>query len=371
MMKTEEDNRIPVTILSGFLGSGKTTLLNQMIQQNKDKKLAIIENEFGEISIDSDLVVGVKDNFFELKNGCVCCSLNGELSETLYVLLAKGEKIDHLIVETTGIADPGPVALSFLSDYHIQSTFRLDSIVTLVDVQFIERQLENEEEAGKQIALADTIVLSKIDNVEAYKKEIAENIIKRINPQAAIYESSFGKIEGVDLLEMKVFNSTEEFQRKFERNKFKKEKPILSFSPSVKTSTTNSFSFRQSHISTKVLKHHITVASHSFEFVEKLDIVKFDLWMSMMLSLNSESIYRIKGVLNFEGTNDKVIFQSVHTQFISTSGGTWESEAVRKSRIVIIGKNLNRKDLKIGLYQCFYDGEFKGIKAYTVKKSTN
>lgn len=370
-MKTDDDNRIPVIILSGFLGSGKTTLLNNLIQQNKDKRLAIIENEFGEISIDSDLVVGVENDFFELKNGCVCCSLNGELTETLYVLLAKGEKIDFLIVETTGIADPGPVALSFLSDYLIQSAFRLDSIVTLVDVQFIEQQLENEEEAGKQIALADTIVLSKTDNVEAYQKETAENIIKRINPQATIYESRFGDIDGVNLTEMKAFNSTEEFQAKFERNKNAKVKPILTFSPSIKPLTTNSFSFQQSHNPTKALKHHITVASHSFEFVGKLDIVKFDLWMSMMLSLNSDSIYRIKGVLNFEGTNDKVIFQSVHTQFLSSSGGNWESEAARKSRLVIIGKNLDKKELEKGLHQCLYDGEFNGIEAYTVKRNAN
>lgn len=357
MSMTEKDYRIPVTILTGFLGSGKTTTLNNIIRENTGKKLAVIENEFGEINIDSNLIVGVDDNnVFEMSNGCVCCSLNDELVDTLQMLLKKTGAIDHLIVETTGIADPGPVALNFISDYKIQNTFRLDAIVSVVDAQFIKQQLEVTDIAGKQIAHADIVILNKTDKID--KSHISElhKLILTINPHAEIIESSFGKIESRNLIDINGFSMDDKFITQFERNRSTPVKFSLSQEKPL-----SGYSFKDT-VKPKNSLNHIDVASHSFEFIEPMDLVKFDLWMSVILNLNSKNIYRVKGILNFFGVQDKVVFQSVHNQFLSASGGRWAPEEKRKSRLVIIGKNLIKEELESGLHQCLYDSKFEGVE---------
>jgi G3E family GTPase len=325
------DSRIPVTILTGFLGSGKTTLLNQLIRQNPERKIAVIENEFGEIGIDSDLVVNTDGSVFELSNGCVCCSLNGELLDTLQMLMDRQDKIEHLIIETTGIADPGPVALSFLSDSDVQNFFRLDAIVTVVDSRLVERQLESQPEVGKQVALADVLLLNKADEVEPYLLETAKNIVQRINPQALVVESSFGQTGLVNLLDIKAFNPETVLNQKW-----KKPSPNLQLAPDYKHT------------------NHIALNSHSFEIEEPLDLIKFDSWVAMMLYMNANTLFRIKGILSIAELDDKLVFQSVYNQYVSQSGGKWAEEEDRKTRIVFIGKNLDREALKKGLRQCVF-----------------
>jgi G3E family GTPase len=327
------DNRIPVTILTGFLGSGKTTLLNQLIRNNPDRKIAVIENEFGEINIDSDLVVNKDGSVFELSNGCVCCSLSGELVETLQMLVERQDKIDHLIIETTGIADPGPVALSFLSEFEIQNVFRLDAIITVVDSRLVERQLESQPEVGKQIALADVILLNKEDEVEPYLLDTARNIVQRINPQALVFATSFGKTDLANLLDIKAFNPETVLKQRWK-------KPTNNLKLATDYKHTN----------------HIALVSHSFEFENPLDIVKFDSWVAMMLYMNSTTIFRIKGILNIAELDDKLVFQSVYNQYVSQSGGKWDQEEERKTRIVFIGKNLDQEALEKGLKQCEFSG---------------
>ena len=327
------DHRIPVTILTGFLGSGKTTLLNQLIRNNPDCKIAVIENEFGEINIDSDLVVNKDGSVFELSNGCVCCSLNGELVETLQMLVERQDKIDHLIIETTGIADPRPVALSFLSEFEIQNVFRLDSIITVVDSRFVERQLESQPEVGKQVALADVVLLNKTDEVEPYLVETARNIVHRINPQALVFETSYGKTDLANLLDIRAFNPETVLKQKWK-------KPTSNLKLASDYKHTN----------------HIALVSHSFEFENPLDLIKFDSWVAMMLYMNSSTIFRIKGILNISEMDDKLVFQSVYNQYVSQSGGKWAEDDDRKTRIVFIGKNLDRVALEKGLKQCEFSG---------------
>lgn len=327
------DNRIPVTILTGFLGSGKTTLLNQLIRSNPDRKIAVIENEFGEIGIDSDLVVNTDGSVFELSNGCVCCSLNGELVETLQMLVERQDKIDHLIIETTGIADPGPVALSFLSEFEIQNVFRLDAIITVVDSRFVERQLESQPEVGKQVALADVVLLNRTDEVEPYLVETARNIVQRINPQTLIFETSYGKTDLTNMLDIKAFDPETVLKQKWK-------KPTSNLKLSSDYKHTN----------------HIALVSHSIEITEALDLIKFDSWVAMMLYMNSSTIFRIKGILNIAEMDDKLVFQSVYNQYVSQSGGKWAEDEGRKTRIVFIGKNLDRAALEKGLKQCEFSG---------------
>jgi len=325
------DSRIPVTILTGFLGAGKTTVLNQLIRQQTNKRIAVIENEFGEINIDSDLVINKDGSVFELSNGCVCCSLNGELTETLYMLLERQDKIDYLIIETTGIADPGPVALSFLSDEQVQEAFRLDAVVTVVDSLHIERQLETQPEVGKQVALADVLLFNKAKDVEPYLLDTAKNIVKRINPQAQIIEADHGKVDSSSFLDRNAFDPQTVLKQEW-----KKPGPQLVLAPDYRHT------------------NHVALISHAFEIEEALDLVRFDSWVAMMLYMNASTLFRIKGILNVAEMEEKVVFQSVYNQYVSQSAGTWEQGEVRKTRLVFIGKNLDRELLEKGLRQCIY-----------------
>jgi G3E family GTPase len=348
-------DRIPVTILTGFLGSGKTTLLNHIIKQNPNKKIAIIENEFGEISIDSELVTKSEDGIFELTNGCICCSLNGELIETLLKIVNSKHKIDHLVIETTGIADPGPVAVAFLSDYKIQSMFKLDAIVTLVDTQFIEQQMEDALEANKQIAIADVVLLNKTDKVDRYLVDAIRNIIARVNPEATLLESQFGIVEDTNLLEINGFSTESVLKTNFEstysniaKKRFTVDMDLMEESDEIPL------------VAAHVLMPHkyARIGSYSFIFPEPLDVIKFDTWCKVFLANAPFQVFRGKGILRIEDFDKRVIFQSVYNQYVTEGGEEWGYEEPL-SKIVFIGRNLN------------YDVIAEGLKLCTVKDETD
>jgi G3E family GTPase len=334
-------NKIPVTILTGFLGSGKTTLLNRIIEDNLNKKIIVIENEFGEIGIDKALVLNVDTKVFELSNGCICCNLNDDLLAVLTQLIDNEETIDHLIIETTGIADPGPIALNFISDENIQQYFKLDSIITLVDSQFVEQQLEQHDEAVKQIALADVILINKSDRVEVYQVDVVKNIVARINDQAKVLVAEFGKVGSIDLLNINAFEANVVLNSAFYKSK--KDTSTSQFRLSSKD-----YNFESLLLTTP---KHKTVNSHSFIIKEPLDFMRFDMWVNMMLNVSVDSIYRMKGVLYIQDFENKLIFQSVYNQYVCVSGGLWKDDEIKESSLVIIGKNLNREILKNGLDQ--------------------
>ncbi len=333
--------RIPVTILTGFLGAGKTTLLNQMIADHQGMKLVVIENEFGQIGVDNALVVALDAKVFELSNGCICCNLNEDLLAVLTQLIQSKTTIDHLIIETTGMADPGPVAMNFITDEHIQQYFKLNAIITLVDAQFVEQQLESQEEAVKQIALADLLLINKVDKVEPYQLEVVGNIVAKINDQAQVIPTTFGKLTGLDLLHLNTFDT--EVVLNSALVKLAKNKSTGQYTLS------NQLLDKPSFLMTK-LKHQ-TVHSHSFKFSAPIDFLKFEMWVNMMLNINPDSIYRMKGILNIDDFDQKIIFQSVYHQHVSSSGGNWKPDEIRESVLVIIGKNLNREMLQNGLNQ--------------------
>ncbi|TAF43972.1 MAG: GTP-binding protein [Sphingobacteriales bacterium] len=321
---------IAVTIITGFLGAGKTTFLNQIIKQNSSKKFAIIENEFGEINIDSQLVISTNQNIFELSNGCICCSLNGDLSSLLNKLVTSDYNFDHLIIETTGIADPSAVAAVFLSDYNIQTVFKLDGVICLVDTQNVLNILGVEEVASKQIAFADFLLYNKASTVsETLKTEISKTV-KTINPFAEMAFCDFSETQTPDLLDLQAYQN-------------KKASFMLSIHPTQK----QTYFFAQQH-------SHNHIVSQGYRITESLDLLKIRHYFTVMLFIQGAYFYRIKGLLNIEGYDKRLIIQSVKGAPVFTEGEAWQAGENRETLIVFIGKSLKREILEKSLKQCIY-----------------
>jgi G3E family GTPase len=320
---------LPVTILTGFLGAGKTSLLNHLIAQHPAIKFAIIENEFGEVPIDGELVVGAGDNIFELANGCICCSLNGELVETLGKLLDAGKPFDHLVIETTGMAEPDAVAAAFVNDPLIQSEFQLDGTICLVDAVSIQETLEEREEARKQIAFADHIVVNKAADVQSDYLSALQAQLQAMNPLASISTANYGQTTS-DLLHLQAYAAEPAEQR-------------------VKVVVDAKHAHHDHH---SAQHHHHDVTAHSFVFDRPFDLLAFIHWSKVLLLIQGKSIYRIKGILDVGADVSKMVFQSVRNQSAFSRAGEWPAEEPRRSRIVIIGKNLQREALEKALRSC-------------------
>ena len=311
------NDKVPVTIITGFLGSGKTTLLNYLIEKHPEKKFAIIENEFGDIPIDQELILHAKDGIFEMANGCICCSLNVELGELLQKIVSGNYDFNHLIIETTGIAEPDGIASAFIGENR-SSKFVLDGTICLADAHDIVTNMKERGEALKQISIADVIVLNKIDLVSLDELDEAIAAIKTYNAQASIYRCSFGKVVG-NLLNMNAYDSS-------------RLENIL--------------------LNPHQQPPHNELAAHSFEFKEPLISEKFEHWITMLLFVSGYQIYRIKGILNLNGESNKIIFQSVRSNSKIDVGSRWMNGEIRKSKIVFIGNNIKREPLEKALKGC-------------------
>ena len=323
------DNRIPVSIITGFLGAGKTTLLNRLIKDHPDKKFAIIENEFGEIGIDGGLIVGADENIFELSNGCICCSLNEGFYETIAKLLDSKYSFNHLLVETTGIADPDSIIKAFFSSEAIQLHFRIDSVICLADCTNMEDLMDEQPEVKKQLALADVVLLNKADTIQAEYLESLKKIITDISPMAEIYPAKFAKVEEINLLDLKSF--------------------------SAKTIEKSTMTFQYSHNFNEAKHHHHhhhkhEIKSMGFIIPGNFDMDKFHTWMQTFLFFNRNTIFRVKGILSFVDTPDRIVFQAVRENYILEKGTSWGAET-RFSKLVFIGKKLNHDKLEDNLYQ--------------------
>ncbi len=321
-------NKIPVTIITGFLGAGKTTLLNDLIENHPKKKFAVIENEFGDIPIDQELVVSAEDNIFELSNGCICCSLNTELGELLSKLMSDKYEFNHLLIETTGIAEPDSIASAFIGG-NKESTFYLDGTVCLADAPNIEQNLMERGEAVRQVSFADAILLNKIDLVSEKELESVKTVLRKENPDALILETTHGKTDH-DLLNLNAYDSQA------------LENKLLNPQYTLRIG--------------KYDHHHDDLVAHSFEFQEPIIPEKFEHWITMLLFLSGSQLYRIKGVLHLEGESHKVIFQSVRSSSKIELGTKWGDGEVRKSMIVFIGRNIKREYLEKGLKGCMKKG---------------
>lgn len=331
------NNRIPVTIITGFLGAGKTTLLNQLIKDHPGKKFAIIENEFGEISIDGGLIVGTDQNIFELSNGCICCSLNEGFYETITKLLNSQFPFNHLLIETTGIADPDSIIKAFLSSKEIQMNFRLDSVICLADCSNTEDIMDEQPEVRKQLALADVVLLNKVDTVQSGYLTELEKVIRSINPMAILYTVKYARVENVNLLDMKAFSgkTIEKTTMSFQNLNFVKG-PVIS-QTSLLSKQTNQ-------------NHNHDIKSLGFSIPGSFDMEKFSPWMQNFLFFNRENIFRVKGIVSFDNAPEKHIFQAVRDSYMIEPGAEWGTET-RFCKLVFIGKKLNHDLLEDNLYQ--------------------
>jgi len=314
-------SKIPVTVITGFLGAGKTSLLNQLIKNHSEKKFVVIENEFGEENIDSELVTNINDqNLFELSNGCICCNLNTELFLVLENLIKTNHNFNHLLIETTGIADPGNILASFISDPGIKAKFELDSVICLVDAANATQDLKNEEVLNKQIAIADTLIINKIDLATNETVNKLSSKLKEINPTASLHKTSQSDIKDKQLLDVYAYNPQNIYQFLF----------------SVEGQTNS--------------KHEHSIENFCFKSERPFNQMKLAAWLDAFLQFNSDTIYRVKGILNISGVENRILLQSVHTQIQATVGRPWTNDN-KESKIVFIGKTLNREVLEKNLME--------------------
>jgi G3E family GTPase len=322
---------IPVTIITGFLGSGKTTLLNNIIKKYSDTRFAVIENEFGEIGIDSQLISGRLDGIFELANGCICCSLNDDFYITLSKLMDSDYSFDALIVETTGIADPLSVVRIFLSNAEIQQQFRIDSVICMADVTILEELIEEMPEIRRQIAVSDIILLNKADLISKVYIDEAVSILKDSNPSAEIHTTAWADISQIQILGKECYSA----------HSVEKSVKVM-FPLTTHPSQKSMFGPKKSH-------HHVTdFVSEAFIIDKPLDLEKFALWMKSFLFFNERIVLRAKGIVWFNNHTEKYIFHAVFGSYILEKGEEWHTDQPQ-TKLVFIGRHLDREQIEEGL----------------------
>ena len=336
---------IPVTILTGFLGSGKTTLLKRILTEAHGQKIAVIENEFGEENIDSDILVSdTTENIIQMSNGCVCCTIRDDLRVTLQDLAEKKRKgeitFDRVVIETTGLADPGPVAQTFFMDEEIAEQYLLDSILTLVDAKHAETQLTERLEARRQIGFADQIFISKSDLVAKEEVEALMHRIKHMNPRAPQKTVHFGEVAIADVFDLRGFNLNA---------KLDIDPDFLKDDNAVDPDNLGPFLGQQKN------SHHVhddDVKSFVFKSDKYFDAAKLEDFLGAIVNIYGPRMLRYKGVLNMKGTDRKVIFQGVHQLMGSDLGPIWAKGEKRGSKMVFIGINLPKDIFLQGMEQC-------------------
>jgi len=318
----ETDTLVPVTVLTGYLGAGKTTLLNRILSENHGKKYAVVINEFGELGVDNDLVVDTDEEVFEMNNGCICCTVRGDLIRIVGGLMKRRGKFDGIIIETTGLANPAPVAQTFFVDDGVRARTRLDAIVTVVDAKHLPQRLIDSKEAADQIAFADVIVLNKTDLVTPEELTEVEGKIRTINRFAEIHRTERASLPISDVLNRGAFD----LQR------------VLEHTPEFLTSDEH--------------EHNEDVRSLSFEVERPIDPEKFNAWIGVILAEKGQDLLRTKGILYYANETRRYAFQAVH--MIADGGfiSPIRADDPRHSRIVFIGRNINRPLLRRGFESC-------------------
>jgi len=316
---------IPVTLLTGTLGAGKTTLLNRILSEAHGRRYAVIVNEFGEIGIDGDLVVGVDEEVFALNNGCLCCSVRGDLIRIIGGLMKRAGSFDRILVETTGLADPAPVAQTFLVDDEVRERTALDSIVTVVDARNIEARLADSDEAEEQVAFADTILVNKTDLADEAGLATVEARLRAINPVARLLRTRRCDVD----LGMVLDNGAFDLDR------------LLELEPDLRDGHGH-----HHH------EHDQGVGSVSFRIDRPLDGRRFVDWIGMLLAIRGADILRSKGILAFAGEDRPFVFQGVHMLQEGDFAPAWRPGQRRDSRLVLIGRNLDAPVLRAGFEGC-------------------
>ncbi|MBO9539838.1 GTP-binding protein [bacterium] len=325
---TPNERPIPVTLVTGFLGAGKTTFLNHLLQDEHGARLAVIINEFDEVGIDRDLVRNASGQLVEMNNGCLCCTVQGDLKDVIAEIIASGKELDGIVIETTGLADPGPIATGLFADPFLCDATRLDAIVTLVDAFNVPKLLspslsadraEDGALARAQIGYADVILLNKTDLVTDAEREALKASLRDLNRMARLYEVRQSVVPLSQVLGIEAF----EFNARF--------------GPEAPHADGH--------------HHDPGIGSVSFHFERPFDQVKLNTFFCDLLREHGNDLYRCKGVVNVEGLDEPLLFQGVSTLF-ATASGTWKEGDTRTTRAVFIGRNLDRARLEAGMLGC-------------------
>src|SRR3954462_1070250 len=322
----QEDKMVPVTILTGFLGAGKTTLLNRILKEDHGKRIAVIENEFGETGVDSEIIEKTDEQIIEMNNGCICCTVRGDLIRILGTLKEKREegklKFDRIVIETTGMADPGPVAQTFFTDEEIGNYYLLDSTIALVDAKHAAKQLDEFHEAQEQVRFADRILMSKTDRVCEDEVKSLSQRIRKMNPRAPIKPVHFGNAPLDEVLDLRGFNLN----------------AILELDPNFLTDIAH--------------EHHDEVESFVFRSKKPFNGEKLEQFLSGMIQVYGPDLLRYKGILWMKGNPRRVVFQGVHMMMGGDMGKPWTKNEKKQSILVFIGKKLPRDLFVAGLEEC-------------------
>ena len=314
------DVRIPATVITGFLGSGKTTFLNHVLHHQTEKRLAVIVNEFGAVSIDGELVVKEgNEEIVEFNNGCLCCTVRGDLIETLGRLQSRAGSLDGILIETTGLADPAPVASTFFVSDEVKSAIRLDSFVGLVDGVNIEANLAQSVEAQEQVAFSDIILINKVDLLSEEQLQGVDRRIRGLNPLATIFHTTNGVIDLASVLNVGAFDLEAKLQI---------EPDLL-----------------EDHL------HEHDDAVRSFVLTEDrpIDMNRFMAWMNKHAADHGDDLFRTKGIFNARGFRERLVFQSVRMLTTMRPDRMWGEDEARQSVFVVIGRNLDREEFAAGL----------------------
>jgi G3E family GTPase len=337
-------DKVPVTVLTGYLGAGKTTLLNRILSEPHGRKYAVIVNEFGEIGIDNDLIVGADEEVFEMNNGCVCCTVRGDLVRIIDGLMRRKGKFDAIIVETTGLADPAPVAQTFFMDDNVGRKAKLDAVVTVADAKWLKDRLKDAPEAKNQIAFADVILLNKTDLVAPDELGEVEARIRGINPYAKLHKTERCKIALPEVLG---------------RNAFDLDR-ILEIAPAFLGSH-HHHDHDHDHDHDHAHHHHDGGLKHyhdeemqsvSLKSDKPLDPDKFFPWIQDLVQTEGPNILRCKGILSFKDDDERFVFQGVHMILDGDHQRPWQQGEKRESRIIFIGRKLPEDKIREGFAGC-------------------